>query len=360
VISADGTVVAFRTTYSLSPLDTGPFSIYAHNLVTNTTVLVSVNSAGASGNGYSTNPSISADGNIIVFHSQATNLNSLKTNGSYDDVFARNLFTGTTYLLSSNVDGTGSGNEDSPYGLGVSADGRVVVFLSDASNLVQGDTNSSTDVFAATIPNATKQLGDYNQNSVVDAADYVLWRKKLGTTGVAPYSGTDGSGNGNVGSEDYDVWRAHFGQSLPPPGAGSGLGNAPASTAPIALVDESTGVATSTSSFIDERDQIVEMPITSGENQAANQRKGLSPVLAPASSPFAPDRPAVRRSVNVQRTFAVSRSDDALVAWFFSQLVTKQFEEMGATETWASEDVSSADDVYMDSVEEAFAQLSSN
>ena len=38
----------------------------------------------------------------------------------------------------------------------------------------------------------------------------------------------------------------------------------------------------------------------------------------------------------------------------------KQFEEMDATETWASEDMSSADDVDMDSVEEAFAQLSSN
>jgi fibronectin-binding autotransporter adhesin len=41
-------------------------------------------------------------------------------------------------------------------------------------------------------------LGDYNNNGVVDAADYVVWRKGLGTT----YS-----------QADYDVWRAHFGQS---------------------------------------------------------------------------------------------------------------------------------------------------
>jgi hypothetical protein len=46
--------------------------------------------------------------------------------------------------------------------------------------------------------------GDYNQNGIVDAADYVVWRKGLGTT----YTQTD-----------YDVWRAHFGQT-----AGSGLG----------------------------------------------------------------------------------------------------------------------------------------
>jgi hypothetical protein len=361
VISADGNVVAFRSTTSLSPLDTGGFSIYARNIVTGTTFLVSVNSAGASGNGYSVDPAISADGNVIAFLSEASNLNGLKTTKTYFDVFARNLLTGTTSLLSSNAEGTGSGNEDSGYYLVLSADGSVVAYFSDASNLVHGDYNSSSDVFAATIPSAPLLLGDYDQNGVVDAADFVLWRKTVGTAGVVPFSGADGSGNGSVGAEDYDVWRAHFGQTVSPPGAGSGLGSARASAVPVALVDESTGVAKSMSLSVDERDQTVEMPRTNSEKRAANQNKGLSPVLAPASSPFAPYRPAVRVSVDVQRTFAASRCDDALVAWFASQLVTKkQFEEMGATETWASEDVSSADDVYMDSVEEAFAQLSSN
>jgi fibronectin-binding autotransporter adhesin len=50
-------------------------------------------------------------------------------------------------------------------------------------------------------------LGDYNGNGVVDAADYVVWRKGLGTT----YT-----------QNDYNVWRAHFGQTAP--GAGSGTG----------------------------------------------------------------------------------------------------------------------------------------
>ncbi|MEX2308382.1 MAG: right-handed parallel beta-helix repeat-containing protein [Pirellulales bacterium] len=64
-------------------------------------------------------------------------------------------------------------------------------------------------------------FGDYNQNEVVDAADYVVWRKTIGNI-IAAYSGADGSGNGSVGQEDYGVWRTHFGQELPPPGAGSG------------------------------------------------------------------------------------------------------------------------------------------
>ncbi|MEX0612181.1 MAG: choice-of-anchor Q domain-containing protein [Pirellulales bacterium] len=60
--------------------------------------------------------------------------------------------------------------------------------------------------------------GDYNQNSVVDAADFVLWRKTLGTGGLPAYAGADGNGNGTVGPEDYGVWTAHFGETLP--GAG--------------------------------------------------------------------------------------------------------------------------------------------
>ncbi len=46
--------------------------------------------------------------------------------------------------------------------------------------------------------------GDNNNNGVVDAADYVVWRKGLGTT----YT-----------QNDYDVWRANFGQQS---GSGSG------------------------------------------------------------------------------------------------------------------------------------------
>jgi hypothetical protein len=55
--------------------------------------------------------------------------------------------------------------------------------------------------------------GDYNQNGIVDAGDYVAWRKTLGSS-VAPYSGADGSGNGLIDPDDYGVWTAHFGMTL--------------------------------------------------------------------------------------------------------------------------------------------------
>jgi hypothetical protein len=61
----------------------------------------------------------------------------------------------------------------------------------------------------------TALLGDYNNNGVVDAADYVLWRSNQGTSNVLA---NDAIG-GRIGAAQYDQWRAHFGQT-----AGSGAG----------------------------------------------------------------------------------------------------------------------------------------
>jgi hypothetical protein len=60
--------------------------------------------------------------------------------------------------------------------------------------------------------------GDFNRDAIVDAADYVLWRKMAGRY-VLQYSGADGSGNGIVDQADYNVWRSWFGAT---PGGGAG------------------------------------------------------------------------------------------------------------------------------------------
>ena len=70
-------------------------------------------------------------------------------------------------------------------------------------------------------------LGDYNRNGVVDAPDYVVWRKTFGSTTSLQ---ADGSMNGMVDMNDYDVWRANFGQ---PDGSGAALASVKAlSTVP--------------------------------------------------------------------------------------------------------------------------------
>lgn len=71
--------------------------------------------------------------------------------------------------------------------------------------------------------------GDYNRNGVVDAADYVIWRKAFGQT-VPIGSSADGNADGQITSADYDVWKAHFGRTNLP-GAGSGAGSVSSQTA---------------------------------------------------------------------------------------------------------------------------------
>jgi hypothetical protein len=54
--------------------------------------------------------------------------------------------------------------------------------------------------------------GDYNDDDIVNAADYVVWRKRLGQT-VAAGTSADGDGNGVIGQPDLEVWRAAFGNT---------------------------------------------------------------------------------------------------------------------------------------------------
>jgi hypothetical protein len=74
--------------------------------------------------------------------------------------------------------------------------------------------------------------GDYNDNSVVDAADFVVFRKANGTNVTLPGDTTPGT----VYQADYDMWRANFGNALPaPPAAPSNLQATAISTSQIDL-----------------------------------------------------------------------------------------------------------------------------
>lgn len=64
--------------------------------------------------------------------------------------------------------------------------------------------------------------GDYNNNNVVDAADFALWRNSVGQAITLPNDSTPGS----VTQADYEVWRANFGRTPPGSGAGAAFGTA--------------------------------------------------------------------------------------------------------------------------------------
>ncbi len=106
--------------------------------------------SGGGGNGDSVAPSISSNGQWVVFASSAVNLlppfaGYTDTNDA-SDVFVRNMEMGQTYPVSVNAYGTGLGNGPSGAPL-ISTDGRWVVFESSASDLVTGDTNNARDIF---------------------------------------------------------------------------------------------------------------------------------------------------------------------------------------------------------------------
>jgi len=145
-LSADGLTAAFDSEASnLVSGDTNVVvDVFARDRDTGITERVSVSSSEVQGNDDSDTASVNGDGQIVAFDSDATNLVSPDTNAS-DDVFVRNRTAGTTERVSMASDGT-QGNLGS-FVPDITPDGRFVVFISDASNLVLGDTNGTRDVF---------------------------------------------------------------------------------------------------------------------------------------------------------------------------------------------------------------------
>ena len=147
-ISADGRFIAFESSDAgFVAADTnGAKDVFVRDRQLGTTERVSVDSAGAQGNGNSFYSAISADGRYVAFESDTTNLVPGDTNG-VSDVFVHDRQTGTTERVSVDPAGVQGNGESGTDGVSISADGRYVAFDSGASNLVPGDTNGSYDIF---------------------------------------------------------------------------------------------------------------------------------------------------------------------------------------------------------------------
>lgn len=154
-ISADGRFVAFDSTATnLIAGGNLPFNIFVYDRQTSTTEIVSVSSRGRQGEGLSSSPDISADGRFVAFDSDAANLVRGDRN-NITDVFRHDRVTGETVLVSISSDGQqGDASSHAP---AISADGRFVVFHAN-SPLVPEDTNETTDVYVRDIQAGTTTL----------------------------------------------------------------------------------------------------------------------------------------------------------------------------------------------------------
>lgn len=150
VASADGQRIAFRSSTAERYGGGARLGLFVHDLESGTTTAVDRGYAGDPPNGVSASPSLSADGSVLAFHSWADNLVPGDDNG-HPDVFVHDLVDGTTQLISRDARdaeggfGPANGASFNPW---LSGDGRLVVFESDASNLVADDFNGARDIFA--------------------------------------------------------------------------------------------------------------------------------------------------------------------------------------------------------------------
>lgn len=144
--SADGNLVTFVSTASnLVPNDTnGVSDVFVYDRTAQTLSRVSVSTGGQQANGVSSKPSLSGDGRYVAFHSAASNLVSGDTNNAFD-IFVHDLQTGETKRVS--VDQFGKQGTGHSYHARLSEDGRYVAFESEAENLVPNDSSGAADIF---------------------------------------------------------------------------------------------------------------------------------------------------------------------------------------------------------------------
>ena len=145
-ISADGRVVSFGSAaMNLAPGDTNDvYDVFVHEIASGVTECISATPSGVAGNAWSYNGGLSADGRFASFASYSTDLIAGGANGHCQE-YVRDRLAHTTEIVSVDTSGIEGNGYSWPGNL--SADGRFVAFSSMASNLVPGDTNEWEDSF---------------------------------------------------------------------------------------------------------------------------------------------------------------------------------------------------------------------
>ena len=148
VISANGRYVAFSSTATnLIRRDTNAVDdIYVRDLRARTTRRVSVPAGGGQANGTSGGPVLSGDGRYLLYLSAAANLLRGGKGQADFHIYWADLRIGALRRVTASPAGRPANGESTSFP-SLSADGRTVAFGSRASNLVQGDTNGRDDIF---------------------------------------------------------------------------------------------------------------------------------------------------------------------------------------------------------------------
>jgi Tol biopolymer transport system component len=152
----DGRFVAFASLATLAPTPGGSGAqIFVHDRQTGQPSVVSIDNVGNAGNGASSQPTISADGRFIAFTSVAPNLAPIP-GASGSQIFLRDTQTGTTTLVSQDAsNNAGNGASSQPT---ISSNGQFVAFTSSATTLAPTPGGSGSQIFLRDTQTGTTTL----------------------------------------------------------------------------------------------------------------------------------------------------------------------------------------------------------
>ncbi len=188
-ISSDGRYVTFQSdATNLVVGDDNSFTdVFVRDRTAGTTERVSVSSAGAQSDEFSGLPTISGDGDKVVFYSLSSNFVDDEANAKYDIfLYDRSSDEVTRINLSSD----GQEADDNSYNPRITSDGRFIAYSSDATNLIDGDTNGGGDLFLYdTYAGTTRRInepadgtepdtqpGDQTPSTLSENGQYVVYR----------------------------------------------------------------------------------------------------------------------------------------------------------------------------------------
>lgn len=172
-ISADGRYVTFvSSATNLVPGDTdATWDVYVRDRQSGTTELVSVKTSGIKGSGAKSNPSISDDGRYVVFDT-AGSLVDADTN-ALSDIYLRDRQAGETTRISVSSSPANTQGNYASYRPVISGNGQYVVFYSQSSTFVTGDTNGYQDIFLRNLnTNQTTRISMCNSGNQVTGNCY--------------------------------------------------------------------------------------------------------------------------------------------------------------------------------------------
>lgn len=183
-ISADGRYIAFKSVEKDFET-TNNTDIFVRDRLSHTIEQISVSSSGKSGNSSSFDAHISADGRYVLFSSNATNLVAGSFKGN---VYIRDRLTQKT----EGVNVSPKGIKENSYSFSINSNARYVTFTSESSNFVTGDNNNHRDVFLHDrLTHKTERIskvGGYSGGSSLSAnGRYVAFLSEGITEGIEVY-----------------------------------------------------------------------------------------------------------------------------------------------------------------------------